>query len=89
VDGSVNPGPTGPQRPGPLEEEAIVELVEVTVDPGRCVGSTTCAGMAPSHFTVEDGLAVPLVSPARLDEELQDAIESCPVRAISVRRLAP
>ncbi|MFI6763687.1 ferredoxin [Micromonospora sp. NPDC050417] len=55
------------------------------VDPRRCIGSGICAGAAPKHFVLVDGLSTPvaeLIAPAG---PVTDAAESCPVEAITVR----
>jgi ferredoxin len=56
----------------------------IEVDPGKCIGSGMCAGVAPGHFRVEGGVAVPLAASVVPDDAVVDAAESCPVEAISV-----
>lgn len=58
--------------------------VEIRVDPRRCVGSGTCVGIAPERFELEGGVAVPVQPVVVPDEDLEDAVVSCPVEAISV-----
>nr|MDT0661359.1 ferredoxin [Micromonospora sp. DSM 115978] len=50
----------------------------IEIDPGRCVGSGSCAGLAPAHFRLVDGYATPVT-------EVVDAADFCPVEAITVR----
>lgn len=58
------------------------EEVRVVVDRRRCVGTGTCAAIAPAIFVVEDGVAVPSADPLLPSEDLLDAVASCPVEAI-------
>ncbi|MFY1691993.1 ferredoxin [Plantactinospora sp. WMMB782] len=57
----------------------------VSVDPQRCIGSGICAGTAPEHFRLVDGLATPLAGTVAPADPVVDAAESCPVEAILVR----
>ncbi|MFB9237698.1 ferredoxin [Plantactinospora siamensis] len=57
----------------------------VSVDPHRCIGSGICAGTAPEHFRLVDGLSTPLAEVVDPTEPVIDAAESCPVEAITVR----
>ncbi|MET8835335.1 ferredoxin [Micromonospora sp. NPDC004540] len=63
------------------------------VDPTRCIGSGICAGVAPQHFALVDGLSRPVAERIAADESVLDAAESCPLEAIvvsdSLRRIAP
>ncbi|KAB1912774.1 MULTISPECIES: ferredoxin [unclassified Micromonospora] len=65
------------------------------VDPTRCIGSGICAGVAPGHFVLVDGLSRPVAERIAADESVLDAAESCPLEAIvvsevdSLRRIAP
>ncbi|MEV0425425.1 ferredoxin [Micromonospora sp. NPDC049836] len=65
------------------------------VDPTRCIGSGICAGIAPDHFVLVDGLSRPLVERILAAEAVLDAADSCPMEAIivsdvtSLRRIAP
>lgn len=67
----------------------------VHVDPTRCIGSGICAGVAPQHFVLVDGLSRPVAERIAADESVLDAAESCPLEAIVVsdldnlRRIAP
>lgn len=57
----------------------------VDVDADSCVGSGVCAGTAPEHFRLRDGVSRPLRELAEADDLLLAAEESCPVAAISLR----
>jgi ferredoxin len=61
------------------------ERVRVAVDPARCVGSGTCVGIAPDHFELHGGVAQPRQATVVRSEELLDAVDSCPVAAITLR----
>ncbi|WP_433389406.1 ferredoxin [Micromonospora sp. KLBMP9576] len=74
---------------------ATGERWRVQVDRTRCIGSGICAGTAPAHFVLRDGLSHPLAERVAPDDTLVDAADSCPVEAIVVsesdgpRRIAP
>jgi ferredoxin len=57
----------------------------VEVDPGTCIGSGICAGTAPKHFEVIDGVSHPVRPETDPADEAIDAAESCPVEAITIR----
>jgi ferredoxin len=65
------------------------------VDPTRCIGSGICAGAAPAHFVLVDGLSQPLVEEVAPAQAVLDAADSCPVEAVVVtevgsrRQIAP
>lgn len=57
----------------------------VEVDARTCIGSGICAGTAPDHFRVVDGVSRPVRPEVEPADEVLDAAESCPVEAITVR----
>ncbi|WP_231921213.1 ferredoxin [Micromonospora auratinigra] len=65
------------------------------VDPTRCIGSGICAGVAPGHFVLVDGLSRPLAERILAADAVLDAADSCPMEAVIVsevdtlRRIAP
>jgi ferredoxin len=59
----------------------------VSVDPRRCIGSGICAGTAPAHFVLVDGLSLPLSEMVEPAQPVTDAADSCPMEAITVRDL--
>jgi ferredoxin len=67
----------------------------IAVDTRRCIGTSICAGTAPEHFRLVDGLSTPLADVVAPAEVILDAADSCPVEAITVhdatdnRLLAP
>ncbi|WP_328340599.1 ferredoxin [Micromonospora sp. NBC_00421] len=56
----------------------------VHVDPTRCIGTGICAGYAPTHFVLVDGLSRPVAERIDPAEAVLDAAESCPMEAIVV-----
>jgi ferredoxin len=57
----------------------------ISVDPHRCIGAGICAGTAPRHFQLLEGLSVPLAETVPPADPLIDAAESCPMEAITIR----
>ncbi|MCW2642412.1 MAG: hypothetical protein JWP76_4718 [Dactylosporangium sp.] len=56
----------------------------VRVD-GGCIGSGSCAGVAPGHFALgADNRSHPLAPEVAPHEAVLDAVASCPVEAITV-----
>jgi ferredoxin len=58
------------------------------------MGSSGCVFAAPDHFTLDDGVALPIVELTGRDEAVYDAAVSCPTEAITIHdaagtRLAP
>ncbi|MEU6072885.1 ferredoxin [Micromonospora sp. NPDC047074] len=74
---------------------ATNEQWRVHVDPARCIGAGICAGIAPKHFVLVNGLSRPLAERVAPDDALMDAADSCPMEAVivsdagSLRRIAP
>ncbi|UCF05655.1 MAG: ferredoxin [bacterium] len=53
------------------------------VDPDLCTGCELCVETCPDVFEMEDDLAV-ITNPAGAsEEEIQEAIDNCPVEAIT------
>jgi ferredoxin len=74
-----------------------VRIITVKVDPSLCIAAACCVGILPNVFRLnEDSVAVVLsespqaspfegivqIAPADMPK-IEDAVESCPVRAIS------
>lgn len=54
------------------------------VDQEKCLGCGTCAALCPKTFEMgEDGKAQVKNPPGDPESEIQNAIDSCPVQAIS------
>ncbi|GGM11380.1 MULTISPECIES: ferredoxin [Micromonospora] len=56
----------------------------IEVDALRCIGAGICAGVAPGHFALTDGLSQPLTDRIEPDDAVRDAADSCPMEAITV-----
>jgi ferredoxin len=76
----------GAAGPGPARDagDVVSGTWRVTVDPHVCIGSGICAGTAPEHFTVTDGVAITTGEPIPPAQSVVDAADSCPVEAIAV-----
>lgn len=61
--------------------------MKVTVDKVKCIGCGTCVALAPKSFQLgADGKAEPIEPVADDQKTITDAIESCPVNAISLEQ---
>ncbi len=62
--------------------------MKVHVDPERCQGHTLCAMIAPKVFQLDeiDGHSSPLSEdvPADQEEQVREAVRSCPEQAITI-----
>ncbi|MGA2828034.1 MAG: ferredoxin [Streptosporangiaceae bacterium] len=62
--------------------------MKVHVDPERCQGHTLCAMAAPKVFELDevDGHSTPISEdvPADQEENVREAVRSCPEQAISI-----
>lgn len=62
--------------------------MKVHVDPERCQGHTLCAMVAPKSFELSDidghSSAVSEDVPADQEEQVREAAQSCPERAITI-----
>lgn len=58
---------------------------KLVVDPNLCIGCGSCAAVAPKTFIMDDSLGkTKALDPAGDSEKtVQEAIDSCPVSAIS------
>jgi ferredoxin len=59
--------------------------MKVSVDEDVCIGSGNCQAIAPDIFSVRDGIAHVRVGevPEGLEEKAQEAMDNCPVQAIT------
>ena len=60
--------------------------MKVTVDQNKCIGCGSCPSLVPDVFDFnDDGLAQELTEevPTDLEEEVKEAIDACPVGAIT------
>lgn len=54
------------------------------VDKEKCIGCGTCVALAPKTFRLDSGGKAEVVeSPQDAEETIKEAVESCPVEAIS------
>jgi ferredoxin len=66
----------------------VARALQVAVS-GSCVASGTCRRLLPGVFGAgEDRRAVVLLDPVPEDDALLEALESCPVEALSARNTA-
>jgi ferredoxin len=68
-----------------------IDLVRITIDRERCMGSGNCAFWAPSTFDVDDDMKAIVLDPGG-DEpaKIRNAVEACPTHALAlVDRDAP
>ena len=62
-------------------------MTRIHVDRDRCIGSGTCEAFVPSVFRVDDDGVMTVLHPEPDDAELpevEDAVVSCPTRALSL-----
>ncbi len=60
-------------------------MKELKVDKTKCFGCGACASMAPDHFTMgDDGLSEAISQENLDDPNVQNAVDSCPVGAITI-----
>lgn len=59
-------------------------MKKLRVDKGLCIGCGTCVAIAAKSFKLGDnGKAEPIEPPSDDEKTIQEAVESCPVSAIS------
>jgi ferredoxin len=60
--------------------------MKVKVDREKCIGCGVCAVIAPKSFRLgEDGKSEPIEPAGDSEAMIKNAVESCPVGAISVK----
>jgi ferredoxin len=75
--GTVDPGSGG----------AACDVVirwRLRVDAAACIGSGSCAGIAPRHFRLDGPTATPVSESVLPDDDVLAAADSCPAEAITV-----
>ncbi len=61
-----------------------VERWTIKVDRAACIGSGSCAGIAPAHFRLEDGKSRAIDETVAPEDSVLDAANLCPAEAISL-----
>ena len=60
-------------------------MKKIVVDQNKCIGCGICVGTDPEHFDFEDsGLSNPISQENIESENVNEAINACPVSAISI-----
>ena len=60
---------------------------KIKVDEEKCIGCGTCVAVAPKSFKLnDDGKSEPVEPPGDDESTLEEAVESCPVDAISLKK---
>jgi len=61
----------------------------LVVDPKKCISCGACVSIAPKSFTLDeskfDAVSVAINPPGDNEADVQQAIEACPTRAISLK----
>lgn len=58
-------------------------MAKIIIDKQKCIGCGTCVAIAPKSFRLADDGKAEVIEPAGDPKQaLQDAIDSCPVKAI-------
>jgi ferredoxin len=62
-----------------------IDLVRITIDRERCMGSGNCAFWAPSTFDLDDEMKAIVIDPEgdRADK-VRNAVEACPTHALAL-----
>lgn len=62
--------------------------MKAKVDPIACVGCTLCTQICPEVFKMQDDKAVAYVSvvPKQAEDTCRQAVDSCPVTAITIEQ---
>ena len=61
-------------------------MVKIIVDQEKCIGCGACVAICPSQFELKDGKAQVKKSDVKKITCEEEAVESCPVVAISVKK---
>lgn len=59
-------------------------MAKPVVSHDLCIGCGTCEGLCPETFKLVDGKSTVVEGGACSEEKLQEAVQSCPVGAISL-----
>jgi len=61
----------------------VAKPSKVEVDQETCIGCGVCADMVPDVFEMQDGKSIVINAQGAEYDEVQEAVESCPVEAIT------
>lgn len=61
-----------------------MKIKKITIDRDKCIGCGACAALLPSVFELDEENKSRVKGINASDEEIRQAIESCPVQAILV-----
>jgi ferredoxin len=63
--------------------------MEIHVDSGKCLAYGTCVGLAPDHFDLPRGAKTVILLKRMIDADeiadIEEAVRSCPARALSLQ----
>jgi len=61
----------------------VAKPSKVEVDQETCIGCGVCADMVPDVFEMQDGKSIVINAQGAEYDEVQEAVESCPVESIT------
>jgi len=81
----VEEGATDP-RAGGATGDVVSPTVrwQLRVNPMACIGSGSCAGIAPRHFRLDGHISTPVQDIVPPDDAVLAAADSCPAEAIHI-----
>ena len=86
--GTVDPGSGGIAgdlvTAGDVTADDAVSRWRIRVDPQACIGSGSCAAVAPRHFRWDGHTSVPVDDVVPPDDDVLAAADTCPAEAITV-----
>lgn len=61
-------------------------MPKIKVDQNLCIGCGTCVSLCPGSFKMNgNGKSEPIEPPKDPEEKLKEAVDACPVGAISIK----
>jgi ferredoxin len=62
-----------------------IDLVRITIDREKCMGSGNCSFWAPATFDLDDDMKAVVVDPnGDSVDKLRNAVEACPTHALAI-----
>lgn len=61
-------------------------MAKLIVDKKKCIGCGTCVALAPKVFALTNDNKAEVISQTNSQESIKQAIEACPVQAISYQK---